>query len=111
MKKHLLTTMILLLVILSNGSFAKEALTKTSFKVSGNCDMCKNRIEKAAKTEGVKTAVWNVDTHLLTLTFAPAKISVADIEQNIAKAGYDTDRYKANSSAYGKLPQCCQYER
>ena len=49
MKKHLLTTMILLLVILSKGSFAKEALTKTSFKVSGNCDMCKKPYRKGSK--------------------------------------------------------------
>src|SRR5699024_2733946 len=36
--------------------------THDMLKVSGNCEMCKNRIEKAAKTvKGVISANWHVD--------------------------------------------------
>ncbi len=110
-KKQLFILLSVMITFFSANTFAKDMVTKTSFKVNGNCDMCKKRIEKAAKTEGVKTAVWNVDTHMLTTTFVPGKITVEQIEQNIAKVGYDTEKYKANDAAYKQLPQCCQYER
>ena len=110
MKKSALILKVLFLLFSVN-TFAKEATTKASIIVSGNCDMCKKRIEKAAKTEGVKTAVWNEDTHILTVSFVPGKISVDQIEQNIAKAGYDTPKFKASEEDYSKLPKCCQYER
>jgi copper chaperone CopZ len=92
-------------------TFAKEVTTKASFIVSGNCDMCKERIEKAAKTAGVKTAVWNEDTHILTVSFVPSKVSIDQIEQSIARTGYDTPKFKATEEDYKKLPKCCQYER
>ena len=100
-----------MITLLSANTNAKDVFTKTSFKVNGICDMCKSRIEKAAKTEGVKNAVWNEETHILTVAFLPTKVSVDKIQQNIAKAGYDTPKFKAIEIDYKKLPQCCQYER
>ena len=42
------------------------ASTKTeTLKVSGNCDLCKARIEKAAKVDGVSNAEWNAKTKML----------------------------------------------
>ncbi len=110
MKKNILI-LNLLFFFFSLMTFAKEVITKASFIVSGNCDMCKERIEKAAKTAGLKTAVWNEDTHILTVSFVPTKVSIDQVEQNIAKAGYDTQKFKATTEDYGKLPKCCQYER
>ncbi len=101
----------IMITLFSANTFAKDVFTKTSFKVNGNCDMCKSRIEKAAKADGVKNAVWNEETHILTLAFVPTKISVDQIQQSIAKAGYDTPKFKAIETDYKKLPQCCQYER
>ncbi len=111
MKNTILIALTILWTFTSLTSFAKDDFTKTSFKVWGNCDMCKKRIEKAAKTDGVKSAVWNEESKLITISFAPAKISVDKIQQNIANSGYDTEKYKANDSAYHQLPQCCQYDR
>ena len=52
------------------------AATKTeTIKVSGKCEMCKARIEKAAKVEGVTKADWNEKTKMLTLVYDPAKVS------------------------------------
>lgn len=91
---------------------AKDATTKTSFKVWGNCDHCKQRIEKAAaKTDGVKSAIWDEEKKIITVTFVPSKVTVDQIQQNIAKVGYDTEKYKADEDAYKKLPGCCQYDR
>ena len=111
MKKTISILILSFLTLYTTLTFAKDETTKASFKVNGNCESCKKRIEKAAKTEGVKSAVWNIDTQILTVTFAPAKISVDLIQQNIAKAGHDTEKYKAEESIYKNLPQCCQYER
>ncbi|HNE51121.1 MAG TPA: heavy-metal-associated domain-containing protein [Chitinophagales bacterium] len=90
---------------------AKAPMTKASFKVSGNCDSCKKRIEKAAKTDGVKKAEWEEASNILTVTFNPLKITIDQIEQNVAKAGHDTEKFKAEDAAYNNLPDCCHYDR
>ncbi len=90
---------------------AKTPLTKASFKVTGNCESCKKRIEKAAKTDGVKKASWEESSNILTVIFNPLKITVDQIEQNVAKVGHDTEKYKAEDSIYNSLPDCCHYDR
>jgi periplasmic mercuric ion binding protein len=87
-----------------------KAKTET-FKVWGNCDMCKARIEKAVKAEGATSADWNTKTKLLTVTFDPAKNSVDTFSKKLATVGHDTEKYKATSEVYANLPACCQYER
>jgi Copper chaperone len=87
--------------------------TKTEkFKVYGNCDMCKERIEKAATSvNGVNKANWDDKTKLLVLTYDPAKTSTQKVQVAIAKAGHDSDGAKAPDNAYKALPECCKYER
>ena len=87
--------------------------TKTEkFKVYGNCDMCKERIEKAATSvSGVSKANWSDETKLLVLTYDPAKTSAKDVQVAIAKVGHDTEGEKATDQSYNSLPQCCRYER
>ena len=46
-----------------------SSLVTITLKVSGNCEMCKERIETAAKGRGVKEASWDADSKLLTLTY------------------------------------------
>lgn len=82
-----------------------------SFKVWGNCDMCKARIEKAVKSEGATSADWNVKTKMLTLTFDPAKTGVDTFSKKLAAVGHDTEKYKADDKAYNALDGCCKYER
>jgi copper chaperone CopZ len=83
----------------------------SEFKVYGNCGMCKDRIEKAAKTDGVTSAVWDRETKILKVKYQPSKIKVATIHRNIAEAGHDTEKEKASDAVYNKLPDCCKYER
>ena len=86
--------------------------TKTeSIKVGGNCDMCKARIEKAAKIEGVNKAEWNKDTKILTLVYDPSIVNSDAILSKVAAAGHDTEKFKASEEAYNNLPGCCKYER
>lgn len=87
-----------------------QAKTET-FAVSGNCGMCKNKIEKAAKEAGAKEAVWDADTKQLTVTYKSSSTNTAKIQQKIAEVGYDNAGFKATNEAYDKLHGCCKYDR
>jgi len=91
-----------------NHSMMNSAKTET-FKVMGNCGMCKTRIEKAAKSEGVSKAVWNSESKLLSLTYDPSKVKPDDILKKVAAVGHDNEKFKAEQSVYDQLPGCCKY--
>lgn len=83
-----------------------------TFKVYGNCGMCKNRIESSLKDiEGIKKSDWGVKTKMITVTFDPHKITLEKIKEIIASVGHDTDETKADEKVYNKLPGCCQFDR
>lgn len=87
-------------------------LNHETFKVSGNCEMCKSTIETAAKSlPGVNVANWNIETQELHISFNEEKSSLSDIHKAIAKSGYDTEHETATKDAYDNLPACCQYTR
>lgn len=92
---------------------AKSLHDETStFKVYGNCSMCKNRIETALlKNKNIKKATWDVNTKMLTVVYNPHLISLDNIHKIVADAGHDTDKVKANDTTYKNLMGCCQYER
>ncbi len=93
-------------------SFSLFAQVKTqTISVAGNCGMCKNKIEKAAKSAGASYANWNKDTKVLTVKYKSTSTNAAKIEKKVAAAGYDTKNYKATDEAYEKLDACCQYDR
>ena len=83
-----------------------------NFTVSGNCGMCKKTIETAAlSVKGVSKANWDNDTHIMTVFYNTEKVTLAQIQEKIAAAGYDNDGKRGNDAAYAKLPACCHYER
>jgi copper chaperone CopZ len=89
--------------------FAQEK-TET-FKVFGNCGMCKSRVEKAAKAEGATTAVWDKETKMMTVTYDASKTSNEALQKKVASVGHDTELFSAPDKVYDKLPGCCLYER
>src|SRR5688500_11529865 len=78
------------------------------FNVSGNCGMCKNKIEKAAKAAGATYASWDEDTKQLEVTYNSTTTSAAKIQEKIAETGYDNAGAKATDEAYNKLHGCCK---
>ncbi len=105
--------MLLLVITFSaQGQDKKNKNAKYTTEVNGNCDLCKKRIEKAAFTvAGVKSAVWDVDTHQLSLILNEEKATLLDVKKAVAKVGHDTDEVKATEETYANLHTCCQYER
>jgi copper chaperone CopZ len=93
-------------------SNVKMTSSKTeSFKVWGKCEMCKARIEKTVKADGVTSAAWDLKTQMLTVTYDPAKTNKDELSKKLAAVGHDTEKYKAPDDVYAKLPGCCHYER
>jgi periplasmic mercuric ion binding protein len=82
-----------------------------TFKVWGNCGMCKTRIEKAVKEDGATSADWDVKTKMLTVTFDHSKSSVDGLSKKLATVGHDTEKYRSDDKTYDALPACCKYER
>ena len=108
MKATILSIMLFFLVGTVT-SFAQKTKTE-KIKVSGNCGLCKTRIQNTAMSvDGVTAANWNQETKVLQVSFDPAKTSNDKIQLAIAKAGHDTENHKAPAEAYNKLPKCCQY--
>ncbi len=90
----------------------KPMIESEKFIVSGNCDMCKERIEKAAKSVGgVKSATWDVNSKKIHVTFDAMKTNLNTIQKTIAKAGHDNEIYKADDKIYESLPACCHYRK
>ncbi|MFM7645446.1 MAG: hypothetical protein ACKO41_01910 [Sphingomonadales bacterium] len=92
-------------------SFVMAQSVTERFQVSGNCGMCKSKIEKAAKAAGATEASWNEDSKELVVSFASGNSSVAQIQQKIAEVGYDNVGARATDAAYDKLHGCCKYDR
>ncbi len=91
---------------------AKSASTSAAtaqFKTSAVCEMCKTRIEKSlAYEKGVQSAVLDVPTQMLTVTYRPDKTSPAALRTAVQKTGYDADDQTADARAYNRLPDCCK---
>ena len=98
-----------LFITIASVSFAQ---TKSeTFKVAGECGMCKKKIEAAAKEAGASYALWNTESKVITVKYNSTSTNKAKIEQAIAGVGYDTQGMKATDDAYNKLHECCKYER
>lgn len=98
-----------ILLLVSSALYAKPKTE--SFKVLGNCGMCKNRIENALKIPGVSSAIWNSETKLLTITYETTQVKAKHLHQMVAAVGHDTEKVKSKDKVYSKLPGCCQYDR
>lgn len=90
----------------------KKSLETTRFKVYGECGMCKDRIERAARSvNGVVMANWNAESQEIVLKYLPGKTDKTEIQQAITAVGHDTEALRATDESYEQLHSCCKYER
>ncbi|MDR1763523.1 MAG: efflux RND transporter periplasmic adaptor subunit [Dysgonamonadaceae bacterium] len=91
-------------------SAADLKATAANLQVQGVCEMCKERIEKMAKSlAGVSSAIWNIETKQLNLQFDSGKTSLDAVAKALAEVGHDNGRYRAPDKVYEALPPCCKY--
>ena len=111
--KNIILGMMLLFVALSvNAQDKKSKNAKYEFEVNGNCEQCQKRIQKAAfSVAGVKSAIWDIESHQMAVIINEEKCSLLYVKTAIAKVGHDTDEIKTTQEVYDKLHGCCQYER
>ena len=110
MKKLVLVLLFAFLGINVNAQEKPNKNKKVEVGVSGACDMCEKRIEKAAySVKGVKSAEWHADHQDLHLILDETKCKVIDVEKAIAKVGHDTQNVKATEEEYDKVHGCCKY--
>ena len=108
--KILLKSLLIFSLLFTNFLFA-QTITKATFKVKGECGMCKDRIETTAKKTGATSANWNAESQQLTVEYDAAKVNPEELLKKIAEAGHDNEKFKAPDSVYENLPGCCHYER
>ena len=91
-------------------STVKTTGTATAqFKTSAVCDMCKARIEKSlAYEKGVQSAVLDVPSKILTVTYKADKTTPTALRSAVQKTGYDADELTTDARAYNRLPDCCK---
>lgn len=116
MKKHSIYSILLLLIIMSSlfsaCSMDDGKYANAKFKVWGNCEMCKERIEEAVKEQsGVKEAEWDVDSKIIEIKYDSAAVNINTLHKIIAAVGHDTELIAGDSTAYDSLHSCCQYKR
>ena len=105
-------TTLLCCMIFSIATFAGTETKTETFKVYGNCYMCKERIEGSLKKkEGILSKNWDKEKKVIVVTYDPAKITVQKIGEKIASVGHDNEYATAPYEVYNSLHHCCQYER
>lgn len=102
--------LVLVLFMSSSMVFGQEKNKKMTFEVDGKCEMCKNRIEKAALgVNGVKYALWDIPSHQLSLIIDERKTDPMQIKTALVAVGHDTKELKASQEAYDSVHPCCKY--
>ncbi len=112
-KNVIITTLVLAVFLLvSNVSFSqnvKKNEKEIKITTSAVCGMCKTRIEEGLAFEkGIKDAVLDLDTKVLTVVYNTKKTNEEQILTLINNMGYDANDTRANPEAYNKLPACCK---
>lgn len=105
MKKALIISLLVLAVAACTSKPNAEA----QFYVRGNCDMCKERIDKTVLAiPGVEKADWNVESETIKIAYDSTRVKPVEIEKVIAATGHATTHIPMDTAAHAKLPDCCQ---
>jgi copper chaperone CopZ len=112
MKKIIVLVFLVLAGLSVQAQVKKNKNAKYVTEVNGNCEQCQKRIQKAAfSVVGVKSAVWNIETHQLSVILNEEKCTLLEVKKAIAKVGHDTDEVKTTDATYENLHHCCLYDR
>ncbi len=108
--KGLLALLFILFFSIQSGVAQKPPKkAEAKIQVSGNCGMCEKRINAALDVPGVIFSSWDRVSKTATIVYKPRKISEQKLHELIAAVGHDTDKVKADTAVYSKLPGCCLY--
>ncbi len=73
------------------------------------CGQCKKTITGAlTNAEGVKEVNIDLKKKTAMIKYVDSKVSLSNLRLAIAKAGYDADNVKRDSTGYQQLDSCCK---
>ena len=97
------------LVLFIGLSSCTDHRVQTKFFTQGSCEECKTYIESALKGKrGISEVEWDFSTSLTSVVFDTSKTSESTIQQELAKAGFSTMYFEADTHAQRDLPDCCK---
>lgn len=107
------TTILIVGSLISSCSvfLSKDTKTTTSLGVSGNCEMCRERIETALDRKGILSAYWSKEEQKVFITYRNDKFEEIQLHNIVAMVGHDTEKVKADNVVYNNLPPCCHYRK
>lgn len=107
--KKFITLLIFCLAI----NYGYSEAVQHKFITSGNCIVCKFRIEEAVlKLNGIISVQWDYNIDATTVEYDDQITDLHTIMKAIAQVGHDTEWYQADSAAYAFLiGSCCEYDR
>lgn len=109
MKNNLSHFLLIIISLISSISLSHGQVNYTVL-VSGNCDMCLDRIEEAAyQVSGVLSAKYRLDQQKLEVLVDDDKFDIFELHNTVAESGHDTNQVSADDTVYDGLPACCQY--
>jgi periplasmic mercuric ion binding protein len=96
-------------IFIFSGFVSAQKDEEVKIQTSGQCGMCKARIEKALSYEkGIVNSDFDLETKIVTVIYKPSKTNPDKIRIAISKLGYQADEFKADPIAYESLPPCCK---
>ncbi len=96
---------LILMLLLSS---CTEHRVKSRFFTQGGCEECKLLIEEALeKMSGVDSVAWSYQTSLTTVIFDTTRTNEEDLQKALAKKGFETAYFPADTEAQKNLPPCC----
>lgn len=106
---------ILILTFLFSGAYLFSQESNSTVKeVTINvptikCGSCVKTVTSALKKlDGIQIVNVDKKAKIAVIRFDQTKLKLADIEQAIAKSGYDANAMKRDTSAYDELDACCR---
>lgn len=99
---------LVLTLLVSINAFAGGSDT-IKIKTDAVCGECKVRIEgNVVKLKGVKNAILDLSTKVLTVTYNSDKVDAATIKKAVTDTGYSADDIAGDANTRSSLPHCCQ---
>ncbi|MFY0606989.1 MAG: heavy-metal-associated domain-containing protein [Cyclobacteriaceae bacterium] len=101
--------LLFLMLMLASVQLKAQSTETIQIKTSAICEMCQYTIEKdMAFEKGVKSALLDLETKVLTVEYNAKKTNPETIRKRITMVGYDADSLKRDEKAHAKLAFCCQ---
>lgn len=98
-------------LLLSTNAMAQKKVDIV-FEVGAACGMCETRIEAAYDVQGIISADYDLDTHMLHVVYKTKLFpDTIDVHRIAANVGHDTDLIKATDEVYSNLHHCCKYRK